>query len=1257
MNTKDDFAIAVNDLQDPDPVIRLRAIATLVRTADDRSAEFLQRISEDDSEELIRSLAAQGADILLAASPAAGTIIGVVPTVKEFALSLQAAEKKLAPSSIRKALSKAGDTPGKSSLAVVVEDLASYQESEHGSDTLIEPAETGESETGPAQLHGPGLQPGDEGKYLISGEVGHGGMGVILNAYDTDIKRDVAMKVITSGWHDTREYTERFIKEAQVQGQLEHPNICPVHELGVDSDGRVYFTMKMVKGYSLAQLIKENREKKIRAPKRLTEILNIFLKICDGMAFAHSRDIIHRDLKPDNIMVGDFGEVYVMDWGLAKLLGEDDESKEGLVIDNRSGGSDTMKTITGSVVGTPAYMPPEQAAGLVEKMDERSDIYSLGALLYELLALEPPYPEKNAWEVLSKIQNEMPPPPSSSELAKTDSPELDSIVMKCLEKNREKRYQTVQELKHEIELFLSGRPIGAMNYSPWQVFTKWVERNKILSTAIAAVLLVIVSAAAIAYVNMSRSWKSEQQARLRAEENTRVAINALSETERQKGIADEQRTRAEEQKQVAEKRQKEAELSALKSRLNLAMTREEKREIGEAIKLYREIKKDMITKRLSAFPFIDLAIWRAQYNQGRVIRNLVTLKGNRVSFRCVTFSPDSHLLAVGCENFTIQLWEQATGRKMHEISGLSSPVFSLTFSPDGTYLASGHGDGTLRIWQCADWKQYASLNDAALEMSWKAHTRGIEGIDFSPDGTLLASVADETVKLWSVGEKKLVRQLWGHLRSAHTVDFSPDGKWLISSGRDHSIHLWNMETGELERILYKHVDRVKEVAFSPDGKLVASAGDDTVVRIWDMEEDREFALLQGHETTVEALAFSPDGKILATAGQDRMVRFWDVERKGELATFREHGGTIISLAFSPDGKRMASAGRDRTVKIWSLERESMVRTMDFSDNSYQIQCLAFSPDGTKLAAGPWSPKLVPLLMIDCEKTAVTNQLMLHGGKISSVKFSPDGRLVVTGADDSVMRTADAVSGETVAMIDVVKETSTDNLSVLMTTVQVLTKKPKEIWDCVADVAFTPDGKHIATVCDDGKTKLWDVGTQQRIHVFHEAGYDMNTVDISSDGSLLATGGHNEKVHVWNVDERTRAAKLTGHRGSIWSVRFSPDGRLLATGSSDKSIRLWDVETWQCISVLQGAYECVNTLAFSPDSRILAAGDDGTTVNLWDVSSGECLLSLKEHVNDVTSVAFSPDGTVLATGSLDYTIKFWYFGDALKPLTFDEEPAR
>ena len=1270
---REDFAVVVSDLQNPDPVIRLRAIATMVRTGDEHSAEHLRRISENDSEALIRSLAAQGADLLKAASPAAGTVIGVVPTVKEFSMALHEAERKMAPSSIRKAMSKTGEPPRKSLLTVAVEDLASYQGSEHGSDTLIEPAEADGPESGPAkaqglgskaqgpgsQSRGPGMQPGNEGKYLVAGEVGHGGMGVILNAFDTDIKRDVAMKVITSGWHDSREYTERFIKEAQVQGQLEHPNICPVHELGVHSDGRIYFTMKMVKGYSLAQMIKQDRDnKKSQNPKRLTEILNVFLKICDGMAFAHSRDIIHRDLKPDNIMVGDFGEVYVMDWGLAKIVGiEDDDCQSGLVIDNRGGESDTMKTITGSVVGTPAYMPPEQAAGLVEKMDQRSDIYSLGALLYELLALEPPYPEKNAWEVLSKIQNEMPPPPSSIELTKAISPELDSIVMKCLEKDRVKRYQTVQELKHEIELFLSGRPIGAMNYSPWQVFAKWVSRNKVLSTAFAAVLLVIVSAATIAYLNMSRSWKNEQQARLRAEENTRVAINALSETERQKGIADEQRTRAEEQRKVAEERQKEAELSALKSRLNLAMTREEKREIGEAVSLYKEIKQDMITKRLPAFPFIDLAIWRAEYNQGQVIRNLATLKGSNASFRCVTFSPDSRLLAVGCDNSTIQLWEQATGKKIHEIKGSPLSVFSLAFSPDGTYLAAGYGDATLRIWRCADWKQYASLNDTSLEKSWKAHTQGIEDLDFSPDSTHLVSVADEIVKLWNIKEKKLVRKFWGHLRSAQSVDFSPDGTQLISSGKDHSIHLWNVETGTLERILYKHIDRVKGVAYSPDGNLVASAGDDTVVKIWSVKEDREVATLQGHETTVETIAFSPDGKILATGGQDFMVRFWDVERKVELATFKDHRGTVISLAFSPDGKRMASAGRDKMVKIWSLERESMVKTMDFSDNSYQIECLDFSPDGKQLAAGPWSAKLVPMLMIDCEKAAVTNQFLLHGGKVSSVKFSPDGSLVVTGADDSVMRIANAASGETLGMINVVEETITDSLSVLMTTMQVLTKKPKEIWDCVSEVAFTPDGRHIATVCDDGKTKLWDVAAQRRIHVFHETGHEMESVDFSPDGSLLATAGRSAEIRVWNVDDRTSAAELTGHQGSIWSVRFSPDGRLLASGSSDKSIRLWDVETWRCISVLQGAYECVNTLAFTPDSRILAAGDDGTTVNLWDVANEECLLSLKEHVNDVTSVAFSPDGTVLATGSLDYTIKFWYFGNALKPLTFNEEPVQ
>ena len=1110
--------------------------------------------------------------------------------------------------------------------------IAAYPDSEQPGDTIVEPSDSSAGETG-GQLQQPGREVSTpiKTKYDLSGEVSRGGMGIILSARDTGIGRDVAMKVILSGWQESREFYERFIREAQVQGRLEHPNICPVHELGADDEDRPYFTMKMVHGYSLADMIKQAREKAgARDSKRLTEILNIFLKICDGMAYAHSQGIIHRDLKPDNIMVGDFGEVYVMDWGLAKILGaEEDNFQNGLVIDDQPGPHDTMKTMTGSVIGTPSYMPPEQAKGLVELMDERSDIYSLGALLYELLALRAPFDGDDAWEVLSRIPKQIPPPPSANEAAMDISPELDSIIMKCLSKNKLDRYQSVQKLKEEIELFLSGRPVGAMEYSLWQVAVKWISRNRALAFSTLAVLLVIIAAASVAYVNMSEAWKNEQFARLKAEENARMARTALAE---------------------ADARRRQAEISDIKSRINMAMMLQEKGEIGEAVTQYRLIRKDLLKKRLDIFPYVDLAIWKAQYNDGHSVR-LQSVSGNeRSSSQHLAYSPDGQTLAMSAGNGTINVWDRAAGKFSGSLQGSAAAVSSLTFSPDGQTLAAGYRNGDVIIYDLSLEHEPADLKDPDLGRG-SAHDRAVRGLAFNPGGTLLASSGDTVIRLWDVQKCAVKTRLSAHVENVMTVEFSPDGKYLVSGSQDKHVGLWDVDSGSLTKILYQHKDQVNEALFTPDGTMVVSASNDTTIKLWDLQKDRETASLRGHETDVKALAVSPGGKMLVTGGRDGTVRFWDLERQVILAVFREHRHPVTSVAFSPDGREAASTGSGGAIRFWSLDKEDLVRTIDLSSSSYKICNLTFSPDGTVLAVGPESKSFVPVLLIDPANGDITHRLMSHGGKVSSVAFSPDGRLLATGSGDGVLRTIDLKTQEQLAMIDVRTEETIDKISLLMSMAQLFNKDADEIWKNVKGVAFSPDGRHLATACEDGTLKLWDTGSWQCLHTFLKGAGDVVTVDFSPDGRLLAVSGERPQIRLYEVSSRKFVGTLAGHTSKVRSVTFSPDSKRLASASDDRGIRVWNIQKQTCDLVLHGHFDGVNDVAFSPDGRLLASAGSGSTVKIWDLTRKECILTLKEHGNDVRSVEFSPDGTVLASGSRDRSIKLWQFGEALKPLEF------
>ncbi|MCX8043545.1 MAG: bifunctional serine/threonine-protein kinase/formylglycine-generating enzyme family protein [Desulfobacterota bacterium] len=334
---------------------------------------------------------------------------------------------------------------------------------------------------------------GAETKYIYEKELGRGGMGAVFSTVDQDVRRKVAMKVMLPTAARSPAHIKRFLEEAQITGQLEHPNIVPVHEIGIDEESKIYFTMKLVRGENLESIVEKiaSGDTAYAQKYSLGVLLQIFMKVCDAIAYAHSKGVLHRDLKPENIMVGDFGEVLVMDWGLAKVLGREDI----YTADARTAESDAasaLHTIEGQVMGTPSYMSPEQAQGKISELDERSDIFSLGGILYKILTHHAPYKGKHAREALEKARKRLLQPPDLRAPQNAIPPELTAICMKAMAREKHERYATAEELKNDIQRYLDGRSVSAKRDNLLVMAKKWVLRNKVAAMGIAGAVCALI---------------------------------------------------------------------------------------------------------------------------------------------------------------------------------------------------------------------------------------------------------------------------------------------------------------------------------------------------------------------------------------------------------------------------------------------------------------------------------------------------------------------------------------------------------------------------------------------------------------------------------------------------------------------------------------------------------------------------------------------------------------------------------------------
>jgi WD40 repeat protein/tRNA A-37 threonylcarbamoyl transferase component Bud32 len=1017
--------------------------------------------------------------------------------------------------------------------------------------------------------------------YEILGELGRGGMGVVYKARQVKLNRTVAVKMILAGPFTGPEDLTRFRTEAEAAARLQHPNIVQVHEVG-EQDGRPYVVLEYVDGGGLAARLGGT-------PLPAREAAELVETLARAMHYAHSRGVVHRDLKPANVLLTADGAPKVSDFGLAKRLDQSDGP-----------------TLSGSVVGTPSYMAPEQAAGKSKEIGPAADVYALGAILYELLTGRPPFHAATPLDTLYQVVHQDPVP--VRRLNPANHRDLETVCLMCLEKDSARRYPSALALTEDLRRFLTHRPILARPAAAWERGWRWCRRNP----AVAALLVVAVGLLAataavglVGYVQTSAALQ-ESEKNLGAARVARAETSAaLEQSERNLGAARVARAEEAEQRRAAEMERDSAKRRLYLAHLHLASRAWESGETGRV--------KDLLTGHRAAGQD-DLRGWEWYYLLALCHRDLLTLSEHTGTVWNVTWSPDGTKLASASSDGTVRVRDVAGPNEFRVLTGHTGPVRAVAWSPDGRWLASAGEDRTVRVWD-AD----AGREDRTLD----GHTRTVMAVAWGPDGRHLASAGeDQTLRVWDVAERKEVFPARKHEGAVLAVAWSPDGRRIASAGNDQAIRGWDASTGAATFTLTGHDGTVRGLSWRAETPQLASAGVDRTVRLWDLDKQEGVRTLYGHADWVIAVAWDPGGGRLASGGKDRIVRVWDPATGNERLTHRGHAEGIGGVAWHPDGGRLASCGDDRTVKIWDPAAEQTGPTL--RGNRDRVNAVAWSPDGRWLASAGRDRRA---RVWDAGTGAPAFPAAQHAGPVHTVAWSRGGWLASAGDDKAVW------------------------------VWNPVTRKVRTLGEhngAVRGLAWSPDGRRLASAGDDRTVRVWDVEAGTELWARATPDGAVRAVAWTPDGRRLASahddprqiGPHRAApgepvIRVWDVATGDEAVQpLRGHTGGIDAVSWAPDGRRLASASWDRTVRVWDVAGGEKTYALTGHARYVLAVAWSPDGRRIASAGDDLTVKLWDPVTCQETLTLRGHQEIVGALAWSPDGRRLASGSWDRTVKVW-----------------
>jgi WD40 repeat protein/serine/threonine protein kinase len=1095
-----------------------------------------------------------------------------------------------------------------------------------------------------------------DAEYELIRVLGEGGMGVVYDARQTSVDRSVAVKMLKPRTSTDERQRQKFLAEAVVTGDLDHPNIVPIYDVGTSERGMLFYAMKKVKGTPWMKLLPQ---------KSQAENLEILMKVADAVGFAHARGVIHRDLKPENVMLGDFGEVLVMDWGLA--LPAPGYSKSSTISPAHSMG------------GTPAYMAPEMASGPIEKISFASDVYLLGAILFEILTGRPPHTGKNTMQCLFAA--------AKNDIRATDKTgELMDIARKSMATEPKDRYDGVRGFQdairdyqsHTESIALSTRAAEEMQkaeqsddyrdyarslFAYEEALTLW-DGNSRARTGLAEIQLQYASSAlrkgdfdlgaslldstrpnhasllgqlkAASHERAARQQRLQALKRLaagmvalfvvsvtvaffwiRSERDRAVVAEVEASNQRDKAVAAEEEASEQRDKAlVAEKdasNQRDIAVSAEKEasdQRDKAVAAEKEARLAQA-RAEEERQKAVLAKQKEEY---EAYIARIGLAAAKIDEN--------------AFGSARELLE-GCRP-ELQNWEWGRlmylcGQSVRDIEA-PAPLDAAAFSPDGSTFITGGWNHSADLWDTATGKHLRAFPHGGLY---------VHAVAYSPIDRLIATGSNDRtgyLRLCNADTGAILRLFSGHQDAVLSVTFSKDGQRLLSTSYDKTARLWDVASGRELHVFAGHNWWVWSAAFSPDETEIITASQDGSAILWSTETGEQKGQFLGHRGPVYTAAYAPDGRV-ATAGYDKRILLWnpadlkpfDFRKLAEgarlelppYATLEGHGAGVRSVSFSKDGTLVLSGSHDNTVKVWDAATTRTLKT--FRGHNSWVRACAFSPDYRMILSVGHDHRALLWSITDYEEVRVLQGRILegHDDAVLAASFSRDGQSIVTASRDRTARTWDFRTGRPIRSFE-------EGHAFL-----------------ASNAAFFPDGKRLVTSAVDNTSRFWDITSGTETGRAEHTGRSA-ALALSHDSKWLLTGSDDKTAKLWDVTKTDSPLKvLSGHKFEVTAVAFSPDDAILFTGDANGAGILWDKATGAVLRKLRSHTRKITAAVFLPDGKRLLTASNDKTVGQWDIATGTELVELGlKHPDAVLSLALLPQSRRVLTSCADEGVRLW-----------------